>query len=115
MEWSTGGIHWVAERSLLHLPQKNWASTALAVAVIGTPRWWPMAGWLHGVILWWEECMDSHGEDGKVAYLCSSRHVVDVWDSPTLLSSLPLSQGLCQVQLSGEEQAGGMCLLPAMS
>lgn len=71
-----------------------------------------MAGWLHGIILRWEECTDSHGEDGKVDVL------EDAWltrESATLLSSLPLSQGLCQVWLSGEERAGGMCLLPAMS
>lgn len=74
-----------------------------------------MAGWLHSIILWWEEHMDSPGEDGKVAYPCSSRRVVDVQESPTLLSSLPLSQGLCQVRLSCEERAGGTCLLPAMS
>lgn len=74
-----------------------------------------MAGWPHGITLQWEECVDSRGEDEKVAYPCSSRHMVDVQESPTLLSSLPLSQGLCQVWLSGEERAGGTCLLPAMS
>lgn len=62
-----------------------------------------MAGWPHGITLRWEECVDSHGEDEKVAYPCSSRRTVDVRESPTLLSSLPLSQGLCQVWLSGEE------------
>lgn len=60
-------------------------------------------------------CADSRGEDGKVAYPCSSRRVVDMRESPTLLSSLPLSQDLCQVRLSSEERAGGRCLLPAMS
>ena len=74
-----------------------------------------MAGWPRGIILRCEERADLYGEDGKVAYPCSSRRVVDVRESPTLLSSLPLSQGLCQVRLSGEERAGGTCLLPAMS
>lgn len=83
--------------------QKMWAS--LAAAVTGTPV---------GGQLWDGRTASSRGEDGKIAEPCSSRCVVDMWESPTLLSSLPLSQGRWRVWVSGEERDRGRCLLPAV-
>lgn len=79
---------------------------ALAAAVTGTPRWWPMAGWPHSITLRWEERADSCGEDGKVL----PPVVQGAWlRCGSLLPCFPLSLSLRALPgtVEREERAGG--------
>lgn len=79
---------------------------ALAAAVTGTPRRWPMAGWAHGVTLQREERADWRGEDGKAP----ASVVQGAWlRCGSLLPCFPLSLSLRALPgtVGREERAGG--------
>lgn len=72
---------------------------ALAAAVAGTPRWWPMAGWPHGITLRREERVDrAEKTQGFLPLLPKARGRGAGVSYPAFLS--PSLSGLCQVRLS---------------
>jgi len=75
LELSAGGIHWVAEQPLLHLLRRSGPA----------PPWLQQWQGPRGGGRWQGGCTASssggksawtRGEDGKIAYPCSSRRVV---------------------------------------
>lgn len=79
---------------------------ALAAAVTGTPRWWPMAGQAPGVTLRREERAERRGEDGQVLAPVAR----GAWSRcGSLLPCFPLSLSLRALPgtVEREERAGG--------